>query len=691
MASYTARLNQNRPFAGVQVTLSTPMGKRIRSTVSDSSGVYSFYDVISGSYVLNFYGGDYTSNDSQNIYIVNPQDIERYEIVTPDGTTLKDKNSTLSVYLTRVYDGNRTTINHGNVKIYFRSGEYILPLESIENATAYQAVLPLSEIGSSLTLFAIRDFEGPDEFFFHTATLASLDRGPGPLYIGPFSELDLDRALNNSDMRDVVSGASETEFYAYAGEHGVLVSEVNFPEDFEEIPFFDSKAISLLITRNSYIQEVLNIGTNPEGSSSNITLSGLGANPYLSIGQSAKVFNATGIWMGTDSGIAKLSLRHSNGDFFRWDQNGLTVHGNAFFERGLIGGWSLLPGEISSGNGIKKASIKSVPDAQITFGLKTSFFSEEMGAFIGINPDASPATGSLQVTTSGKAFGDSSPRTFKLLFPEHGEIEATILRNDSASVRAVKIKDVIDAVPGFTASIDTSNSNIILIETPPGSQYNGQVFIDDREEGTFMQPSQVFVYNGQNIFFTGAICNLSGGNSGDVACMNIGGLDKFIKWDGNNLYLRGEVDNLIISGELKNASSDYTLDSNGISIRMLDPTTNFSFSRGLRFTSPDFGDDNINIYGQLFQSLGGNWAWTLNFDVFNLDSTLSDVSQSGVRFKFNGDDRLIITNTHLTHSSSYQIKGKYFSFDGDEGITNEVVISGTTLSFKNGILTNVQS
>ena len=80
---------------------------------------------------------------------------------------------------------------------------------------------------------------------------------------------------------------------------------------------------------DSYVQSTLNIGTNNSGgvSSANITLSGGTAYPYFSLGQStAGVYNANGIYIGSDSGVYKMSLKSATNSL-TWDGSTLGIVG----------------------------------------------------------------------------------------------------------------------------------------------------------------------------------------------------------------------------------------------------------------------------------------------------------------------------------------------------------------------------
>ena len=91
-------------------------------------------------------------------------------------------------------------------------------------------------------------------------------------------------------------------------------------------------AAKVAIFEESYVQNTLNVGTNNSGqvSAANITLAGGSSNPYISVGQNdntgSQGYDETGVFLGMDSGTAKLSLK-STGNHLKWDGTNLNIAG----------------------------------------------------------------------------------------------------------------------------------------------------------------------------------------------------------------------------------------------------------------------------------------------------------------------------------------------------------------------------
>jgi len=165
-------------------------------------------------------------------------------------------------------------------------------------------------------------------------------QGPGILYIGEFSDIITatpTRPLNNNgNARDVVSVGND--YYAYIGVEGATVTAAAIPpsSNWEPFTYFSAIATGMLITENSYVKETITVGTNAGASSANITIYGGGIAPYISVGQVVKAFDSTGIFLGIDSGVAKLSLKGDDGSL-SWNGTALAIVGNITATSGAIG------------------------------------------------------------------------------------------------------------------------------------------------------------------------------------------------------------------------------------------------------------------------------------------------------------------------------------------------------------------
>ena len=92
-------------------------------------------------------------------------------------------------------------------------------------------------------------------------------------------------------------------------------------------------AAKIGLFQESYVQNTLNIGTNNNGgvSTANITLAGGTQYPYFSLGQAVQgVYNANGIYIGSDAGVYKMSLKSGTNSLL-WDGTNLSVIGSGTF------------------------------------------------------------------------------------------------------------------------------------------------------------------------------------------------------------------------------------------------------------------------------------------------------------------------------------------------------------------------
>jgi hypothetical protein len=126
---------------------------------------------------------------------------------------------------------------------------------------------------------------------------------------------------------------------------------------------FSSVATDVLFAVEQYVDKTINIGAR--GANSLIVLnaneSGSNANPYLSIGQisssigpgnwvtesQVQGYDNTGIFMGFDQGVSKLSLKGVSGSLL-WNGEDLSINGSINSNDGTIGGWTIGPGSIIS-------------------------------------------------------------------------------------------------------------------------------------------------------------------------------------------------------------------------------------------------------------------------------------------------------------------------------------------------------
>jgi hypothetical protein len=179
--------------------------------------------------------------------------------------------------------------------------------------------------------------------------------GPGLLYIGDYyvvSSSDPFLPLNNnSTARDIVSSGSDPyTYFAFDGTDGLTIHNAGAPPsaNWEQLSSFASVATDILLATDAYIQKSLIIGTNAAASTSNILLYGQSTSPYMSISQTTKGYNQTGVFLGMDGGAAKLSLRNgTNG--LTWDGSNLNVYGGGTFTGNLSAAGGTFTGTVSAG------------------------------------------------------------------------------------------------------------------------------------------------------------------------------------------------------------------------------------------------------------------------------------------------------------------------------------------------------
>jgi len=167
--------------------------------------------------------------------------------------------------------------------------------------------------------------------------------GPGIVFTGPW---DTDRIY----QYDVSDGRRDAVLYngRYFATKQTTTTSTPEPtnggdsywEDLGTDSFFVAGEIAIF--RNSYVQEVLNIGTTSNTlSAANITLNGSDAYPYFSLGQSATVgtqeFGANGIFIGrhdvtkntnASNGAYVLSLVNGTTSHMKWDGSSLDIKGS---------------------------------------------------------------------------------------------------------------------------------------------------------------------------------------------------------------------------------------------------------------------------------------------------------------------------------------------------------------------------
>jgi hypothetical protein len=168
--------------------------------------------------------------------------------------------------------------------------------------------------------------------------------GPGVVFRGPWDPFTSyayeESIIDNIGRRDAV--IHNDVYYATIAnnlnkEPGVAVDWQDYWEELGADSFF--VAAEIIISRNSFVEEVLNVGQR--AGNANIAIVGGDNQPYISIGQGEpQVFGNNGIFTGIVSGTGVLSLV-SNTNSLTWDGSNLTVSGSINATDGTIGGFTI--------------------------------------------------------------------------------------------------------------------------------------------------------------------------------------------------------------------------------------------------------------------------------------------------------------------------------------------------------------
>jgi hypothetical protein len=212
---------------------------------------------------------------------------------------------------------------------------------------------------------------GGSEVKTHKVSVAKEGRqGPGLLFIGDYATKKAASpgyVLNNSaTKKDAVKHSGK--FYAFRGADLTTIGATSTPTNggdasWEEFTSFSAISTGLLITENSFVQQTLNVGTNAAGDGANITIWGGDTRPYISIGQSTKDYDNTGIWLGYHGSPPTDGFKFSiiNGsNYFKWTGTQLLINatnfslnssGNIISTGGTIGGWTISSTTLTANSG----------------------------------------------------------------------------------------------------------------------------------------------------------------------------------------------------------------------------------------------------------------------------------------------------------------------------------------------------
>lgn len=202
--------------------------------------------------------------------------------------------------------------------------------------------------------------------------------GPGVVFRGPWSSaITYNSISQDPTRRDVVlySGTYyATKTNAAANLNKTPNTETTFWESLGTNSFF--VAAEMFISKESYVQNTINVGTNASGNA-NITIAGGTTSPYISIGQATKGYNNVGAFLGSDGTNGKLSLKSATNSLL-WDGTALTINGSGTFTgtisaaSGDIGGWAINAASISKTASSKTISLDSANSEISLTGLGTT-------------------------------------------------------------------------------------------------------------------------------------------------------------------------------------------------------------------------------------------------------------------------------------------------------------------------------
>jgi len=245
----------------------------------------------------------------------------------------------------------------------------------------------------------------------HKVSVAKEGRqGPGLLFIGDYATKKAATpgyVLNNSaTKKDAVKNAGK--FYAFRGVDLTTIGATSTPTaggdaSWEEFTSFSAISTGLLITENSFVQQTLNIGTNAAGDGANITLWGGDTRPYLSIGQSTKDYDNTGIFLGYHGSPPTDGFKFSiiNGsNYFKWTGTQVLINatnfslnssGNIVSTGGTIGGWTIGSTTLTGGQTLLQSDgVIKLRDAngvtKVSLNYDTTNATDPLNATAGVIP-----------------------------------------------------------------------------------------------------------------------------------------------------------------------------------------------------------------------------------------------------------------------------------------------------------------
>ena len=284
--------------------------------------------------------------------------------------------------------------------------------------------------------------------------------GPGVVFRGPWSSTTTYNSISQDPTRKDVVLYSGTYYATKANASANLNKQPNTQTTFWQSLGTDSffVAAEMFISKESYVQNTINVGTNGSGNA-NITIAGGSTSPYISIGQATKGYNNVGAFLGSDGTNGKLSLKSATNSLL-WDGSGLTINGSGTFTGELSGGTINIGGDDATSFHVDSAG-------QMWLGAGNSGF----------------AAAPFRVTAAGALFAASANITGAIT---GGTITGTSINGGSitggsitgGSITGATITAGAGVIGGWTINQTTLSSNSNSIKLNPSATTPGLEIYD---------------------------------------------------------------------------------------------------------------------------------------------------------------------------------------------------------------------
>ena len=284
--------------------------------------------------------------------------------------------------------------------------------------------------------------------------------GPGVVFRGPWSSTTTYNSISQDPTRKDVVLYSGTYYATKANASANLNKQPDTQTTFWQSLGTDSffVAAEMFISKESYVQNTINVGTNASGNA-NITIAGGSTSPYISIGQATKGYNNVGAFLGSDGTNGKLSLKSATNSLL-WDGSGLTINGSGTFTGELSGGTINIGGDDATSFHVDSAG-------QMWLGAGNSGF----------------ATAPFRVTAAGALFAASANITGAIT---GGTITGTSINGGTitggsitgGSITGATITAGAGVIGGWTINQTTLSSNSNSIKLNPSATTPGLEIYD---------------------------------------------------------------------------------------------------------------------------------------------------------------------------------------------------------------------